>query len=60
MTVEAVPGSRELGAFKAHLPVWIALSIAAGLVAGSFLPGAFTWLRALEVGSVNLGIAALV
>lgn len=57
---EVVPAASEIGAFKAHLALWVFLSIVAGLVIGTSAPWVFDWLRAFEVGSVNLAIASLV
>ncbi|MDJ0787708.1 MAG: ACR3 family arsenite efflux transporter [Myxococcota bacterium] len=52
--------AREIGAFKAYLPVWILLSIALGLALGARVPFVFSWLEVFEIGSVNLAIAVLV
>lgn len=60
MTNAAASPAREIGVFKAYLSVWIFLSITAGLSLGAFAPWVFSWLRAFDVGSVNLAIAVLV
>ena len=60
MTVASGSPARQIGAFKAYLPVWIFLSIVGGLAVGSVAPWVFSWLRAFEIGSVNLAIAGLV
>ena len=46
--------------FERYLSLWVALCIAAGLVLGSLLPGAFAQLAALEYASVNLVVAVLI
>ena len=55
-----VSASSKIGAFKAYLAAWIAVSIGAGLVLGKTAPGLFSWLQLFEVGHVNLAVAALV
>lgn len=37
--------STQIGAFKAYLPVWIAMSITAGLTLGTVATGMFRWLH---------------
>jgi len=49
-----------LGTFERLLSVWVALSIAAGLVLGSLIPGVFQTLASLELASVNLPVAVLI
>lgn len=49
-----------LGTFERLLSLWVALAIAVGLILGSFLPGLFATLAALEIASVNLPVAVLI
>ena len=49
-----------MGIFERYLSVWVATSIAAGVLLGNVLPTVFTALAALEVARVNLVVAALI
>ena len=49
-----------MSAFERYLSLWVALCIAAGLLLGSVMPGAFAMLAALEVASVNIVVAVLI
>lgn len=49
-----------IGFFEKWLTAWVALSILAGLVLGSLVPGAFELLASAEVAKVNLIIAVLI
>ena len=49
-----------MGLFERYLSVWIALCIAAGVVLGSFAPGLFALIAALEVANVNLVVALFI
>lgn len=49
-----------IGVFEKWLSLWVALCIAAGVVLGNLLPGAFEALAALEVARVNLVVAVLI
>ena len=46
--------------FERYLSVWVLLSIVAGIVLASLLPGLFAALAALEYASVNLVVAVLI
>ncbi|ALO46861.1 ACR3 family arsenite efflux transporter [Pseudohongiella spirulinae] len=46
--------------FERYLSVWVALCIAAGIALGILLPDLFQALAALEYGSVNFLVAALI
>ena len=49
-----------LGGFERLLSLWVALCIAAGILLGHVLPGAFAAIAAAEFAHVNLPVAALV
>lgn len=49
-----------MGIFERYLSVWVALSIAGGILLGKILPDVFSALAALEYASVNLPVAVLV
>ncbi len=49
-----------IGVFEKWLSVWIALCIAAGIVLGDVVPGAFEALASWEYASVNLVVAVLI
>jgi ACR3 family arsenite transporter len=56
--VSAPPSA--LGFFERYLTVWVALCIAAGILLGLLLPGAFQAIGGLEVARVNLPVAVLI
>lgn len=49
-----------LSLFERYLSLWVALCILAGITLGSLLPETFQRLAALEYGSVNFVVAALI
>lgn len=49
-----------MGLFERYLTLWVALSIAAGVLAGSFIPGLFAAVAAIEFAHVNLVVAILI
>lgn len=49
-----------LGLFERYLSIWVALSIAFGLILGSKIPEVFRQVAALEYASVNLVVAVLI
>lgn len=49
-----------MGIFERYLSVWVALSIAGGIIIGKLLPGLFGALAGLEYASVNLPVAILI
>ncbi len=49
-----------MGTFERYLSLWVALCIVAGVSLGSLLPGVFQFLAALQYGSVNFVVAALI
>jgi arsenite transporter len=49
-----------LGVFERYLTLWVALCIAAGIVLGAALPGAFHVLGGLEAAEVNIPVAVLI
>jgi ACR3 family arsenite transporter len=54
---------RRIGGFERYLSLWVAVSMAAGLLLGKALPGLTAALRGLEVGEgshINLPIAVLI
>jgi ACR3 family arsenite transporter len=57
-------GRRAAGAampfFERYLSLWVALCIVAGILLGTFLPGAFDRLGAMEVAQVNIPVAVLI
>jgi len=46
--------------FERYLSLWVALCIVAGITLGSFVPGVFETLGAMEVARVNLPVAVLI
>ena len=52
--------TEPMSAFERYLSIWVALCIAAGLALGTWFPGAFAALAALEYGSVNFVVAVLI
>lgn len=56
----APPAPAGIGFFEKWLSVWVALCIAAGVGLGSFFPGLFGTLAAMEVANVNLIVAVLI
>ena len=57
-------GRRTAGAampfFERYLSIWVVLCIVAGIALGRVIPGAFEYLGAMEVASVNLPVAVLI
>jgi ACR3 family arsenite transporter len=57
-------GRRATGAampfFERYLSLWVALCIVAGILLGTFLPGAFDRLGDMEVAQVNIPVAVLI
>lgn len=49
-----------MGLFERYLSVWVGLCIAAGVLLGQFVPGAFAAVAALEYANVNLAVAVLI
>ena len=49
-----------MGVFERYLSVWVALSIAGGIILGKLLPGVFGALASLEYANVNLPVAILI
>ncbi|MEH6686657.1 MAG: ACR3 family arsenite efflux transporter [Halopseudomonas sabulinigri] len=49
-----------MGKFERYLSLWIALGIGAGVLLGSFVPGVFSRLAAIEYAHVNLIVAVLI
>jgi ACR3 family arsenite transporter len=49
-----------MGVFERYLSVWVALSIAAGILLGKLLPDLFAALAGLEYANVNLAVAVLI
>lgn len=49
-----------MGVFERYLSVWVALSIASGIILGKLLPGVFSVLAGLEYANVNLPVAILI
>jgi ACR3 family arsenite transporter len=49
-----------LGLFERYLSVWVALCIAAGVLIGNLVPGAFAFVAGLEYAHVNLVVAVLI
>jgi ACR3 family arsenite transporter len=46
--------------FERYLSIWVVLCIVAGIALGRVIPGAFEYLGAMEVASVNLPVAVLI
>jgi arsenite transporter len=53
-------GNSPMGLFERYLSLWVALCIAAGMVAGVASPGAFVATAALEYANVNLVVAVFI
>jgi len=49
-----------MGLFERYLSLWVALSIASGVVLGSLFPAVFQLFAGLEYASVNLPVAVLI
>ncbi|MBD2859819.1 ACR3 family arsenite efflux transporter [Spongiibacter sp. KMU-158] len=49
-----------MGFFERYLSIWVALCIAAGVLLGNSLPGAFAQIASLEYAHVNLVVAVLI
>lgn len=49
-----------MGVFERYLTLWVAAAIAAGIILGALLPGAFSVLADLEIAQVNLVVAVLI
>lgn len=49
-----------MGVFERYLSIWVALSIAGGILLGKMLPGIFGALAGLEYASVNIPVAILI
>ena len=49
-----------MGLFERFLTVWVALGIAAGVILGLLMPGAFQTIAQLEYAHVNLVVAVLI
>lgn len=49
-----------LGFFERYLTVWVGLCIAAGVLLGVVVPGAFQWIAGLEYAHVNLVVAVFI
>ncbi len=49
-----------LGFFERYLTVWVGLCIAAGVLLGVMVPGAFQWIAGLEYAHVNLVVAVFI
>ncbi|MCF2948382.1 ACR3 family arsenite efflux transporter [Paraglaciecola aquimarina] len=49
-----------MGLFERYLSVWVGLSIIAGVVLGSVIPGAFEVVAGLEYAHVNIVVAVLI
>lgn len=49
-----------MGLFERYLSVWVALSIAAGVILGSFVPDIFAIIAGLEFAHVNIVVAVLI
>ena len=54
------PASGGIGFFEKWLSIWVALSIAAGLILGEMFPSLFGLLAGLEYAHVNLVVAVLI
>ncbi len=60
VAVASKASSVGIGFFEKWLSVWVALSIAAGIALGSFMPDVFKFFAGLEYASVNLVVAILI
>jgi ACR3 family arsenite transporter len=49
-----------MGLFERYLSCWVALSLVAGVLLGSWAPSVFQWVAALELAHVNLPIALFI
>ena len=49
-----------MGLFERYLSVWVGLSIVAGVILGSVIPGFFELLASLEYAHVNIVVAVLI
>ncbi len=49
-----------MGLFERYLSIWVGISIAAGILLGSVIPGAFSAIAAIEYAHVNLIVAVLI
>lgn len=49
-----------MGLFERYLSLWIALSIAAGVILGNYFPAVFAQIAALEFAHVNIVVAVLI
>ena len=49
-----------MSVFERYLTLWVILCIAAGIAAGSLMPGLFQAIGAAEIAKVNLPVAALI
>lgn len=49
-----------MGLFERYLSVWVAVSIAAGVILGSFFPDVFAVVAGFEYAHVNLVVAVLI
>jgi ACR3 family arsenite transporter len=49
-----------MGIFERYLSLWVALSIAAGVMLGNLFPSAFASIAALEYANVNFAVALLI
>ena len=55
-----IAGNSPMGLFERYLSLWVALCIAAGMVAGVASPGAFAAIAAFEYANVNLVVAVFI
>ncbi len=49
-----------MGLFERYLSLWVALSIAAGVILGNYFPTVFAQIAALEFAHVNIVVAVLI
>ncbi len=49
-----------MGIFERYLSVWVALSIACGVLLGVLMPDAFGYIAKLEIAHINLPVAVLI
>ncbi len=62
-TAQAMPAEKRLNLFERYLTVWVGLCMIAGVVLGTWAPGAIHTLRDLELvrgSQINLPIALLI
>lgn len=57
-TTSPTSASTQIGAIKAYLPIWIAMSITAGLTLGTVATGRFRWLHLPFVSRPAIGKSA--